>query len=90
MPSVCARGFVSQFTVTADLSGYFDLEVRGASGSGSLWLQASAITTMAYANPAVWYVENDAAGQGFYIGVRNAGPSLRTFTLTSLRVERFA
>lgn len=91
VPSICARGIVSQFTVTADSAGTYDVEVRGAgSSSGSLWLQATGITTTAYANPTVWYTENDAAAQTFYVGIRNTATASHSFTLTSLRVEKFA
>lgn len=91
VPTIAARGLVSLFTVTADVGGTFDVEVRGAgSGAGTLWLQAIGVTGLSYSNPLPWYVENDAAGQDLFIGVRNTGTGTRTFTLTSLRVERFA
>jgi collagen triple helix repeat protein len=91
VPTVAARGVVSLITISADQAGAFDIEVRGAgSSSGSLWLQAIGITSLSYSNPTVWYLENDTAAQDLYIGVRNTGSATRTFTLTSLRVERFA
>jgi hypothetical protein len=91
IPAIAARGIVSQLVVTADAAGLFDVEVRGAgSTAGSLWLQALGVSTPAYNNPTVWYFEDDAATQDLYVGVRNTGAATRTFTLTSLRVERFA
>lgn len=91
VPSIATRGLVSQFTVTADAGGTFDLEVRGAATqAGTLWLQAFTVTSLSYTNPAPWYVENDAAGSDLFIGIRNTGSAPRTFTLTALRVERFA
>jgi hypothetical protein len=91
VPNVAARGLASLFTVTADGSGTFDVEVRGAgSSSGSLWLQAIGVTAASYSNAMPWYVENDAAGQDLFVGIRNTSSSSRTFTLAALRVERFA
>jgi hypothetical protein len=91
VPAIAQRGLVSLFTVTADLGGGdYDIEVRGAaSDTGSLYLQALGIGYV-YSVSAPWYFENDAASQDFYIGIKNKGASSRTFTLTSLRVERFA
>jgi len=90
VPSIAARGLVSLITVTVDAAGSFDLEVRGAGNtSGTLWLQAIGITTASYSNPVPWYLENDAAGQDLFVGIRNTGPSVRVFTLSNLRVEKF-
>lgn len=91
VPSICARGLVSQFTVSANGGGTFDVEVRGAgSSSGTLWLQAIGVSGVTYSNPMPWYVENDAAGQDLFVGVRNTDTAAHIYTLTALRVERFA
>lgn len=91
VPDIAARGLATLITINADGGGSYDLEVRGADGgAGSLWLQATGITTAGYSNPTPWYLENDAGGSAIYIGIRNTGPAPRTFTLAGLRVERFA
>lgn len=90
VPSICVRGMVSLLTITADSAGSFDVEVRGAASTGNLWMQAIGVTTAAYANPTVWYYENDTAAQDMYVGIRNTVASSHSFTLTSLRLERYA
>lgn len=92
IPDVAIRGFASLFTVTANTAGQFDVEVRGSgSSSGTLLLQAFGVTSTSYSNSLPWYVENDSGtGTALYVGIRNTGSDPRTYTLTSLRVERFA
>jgi hypothetical protein len=91
VPSIAVRGIVSLFAVGVDTTGSFDIEVRGSgSSSGTLFLQAIAITSTSYSNPTVWYFENDGGTQDLFVGIRNTGTSSRTFTLSNLRVERFA
>lgn len=88
---VARRGLASLFDVTAaNSSAVFDVEVRGAAISGSLWLQAVGATGR-YRNPSPWYFENDAATvDTLHLGIKNTGTVSSAFTLTGLRMERFA
>lgn len=89
--NVAARGLVSLLVVTADGVGNFDLVVRGAgNNSGTTFLQVVGYTGAVYTITAPFYYENDSGNQSFFVGVRNAYGVSRTFTLTSLRIERFA
>jgi predicted phage tail protein len=91
VPSICARGLVSKFVITADAIGNFDLVVRGAaSGSGETHLEVEGYQYAVYTMTVPFYYENDAAAQGFVIGIKNRSAVSRTFELTSLRVEKFA
>lgn len=88
IPAIAVRGLVSLIQVDADdPKATFDLEVRGA--NGGLWLQAIGATG-SYRNPTCWYVESENTGDALLLGVRNTTTTARTFTLTALRVERFA
>lgn len=89
--NVAARGIVSLFTVTANGIGNFDLVVRGAgNNAGTTFLQVVGFTAAAYTITLPFYYENDSGNQSFFIGIRNGYGDARTFTLTSLRIERFA
>lgn len=89
--NVAARGIVSLFTVTANGIGNFDLVVRGAgNNSGNTFLSVVGFTQAVYSISLPWYYENDSGNQSFFIGIRNAYGTSRTFTLTTLRIERFA
>lgn len=89
--NVAARGIVSLFTVTASGAGNFDLVVRGAgNNSGTTFLQVVGFAGSVYTITAPFYYENDSGNQSFFVGIRNAYSDSRTFTLTSLRIERFA
>jgi hypothetical protein len=91
VPSTAARGLMSQLIVESTTAGVYDLVVRGAGNdSGSLWLSAVSVQQKIYAMSLPVYVENDAAGQDFFIGVRNRGNVAATFTLNNLRMEKFA
>lgn len=91
VPTIAARGMVSLFKVTASAAGQFDLVIRGAAAdTGSLWLQAVSIGQSTYLMTLPIYYENDAAAQDFFVGIRNSGPNPVTFTLTNLRIEKFA
>lgn len=91
IPTICARGLMTRFLVTASVAGQFDLVIRGAGvDTGTLWLNAVAITNLTYLITLPIYYENDAAAQDFFVGIRNTGPNAVTFTLTSLRIEKFA
>ena len=87
---VAQRGYVSYFLVTASTPTYFDVEVRSAaSGGGSQMLYAAGIPITSYTISTVWYYEADS-GDSMYIRIRNNGGASATFTLTSMRVERYA
>lgn len=87
--AVCERGLASLIEVTADGPGRFDLRVTGV--DDTLWLEAVGVTAGTYRNPMPWYLQTDQPGNdSVLIGVRNTGADPRTFTLTALRIERFA
>lgn len=89
--ATAARGLMSQLIVESSLVGIYDIVVRGAgSDSGSLWLSAVSVQQKIYAMSLPVYIENDAAGQDFFIGIRNRGNVPATFTLNNLRMEKFA
>ena len=91
VPSTAARGLMSQLIIESSTAGVYDIVVRGAGNdSGSLWLSAVSVQQKIYAMSLPVYVENDAAGQDFFIGVRNRGNVAATFTLNNLRMEKFA
>jgi hypothetical protein len=87
--TVCSRGLVSLFTVAADISGSYDIEVRSASsGAGTVFLSASGIN-QTYSVTLPWYYEADS-GTSMWIRVRNNGTNSAVLTLSNLRVEKFA
>jgi hypothetical protein len=87
--TVCSRGLVSLFTVAADISGSYDIEVRSASsGAGTVFLSASGIN-QTYSVTLPWYYEADS-GNSMWVRVRNNGSSSAVLTLSNLRVEKFA
>jgi hypothetical protein len=89
--NTCLRGIVSAFNIGVDAVGNFDLEVRGLGNTGGeLMLAATDITSASYLMSAPWYYESAAGAPTMFIGLRNRGPSARTFTLSSLRLEAFA
>lgn len=89
--NVAARGLVSLMTVTSSGAGNFDLVVRGAgNNSGTTFLQVVGFTLATYSITLPFYYENDGGNQSFFVGIRNAYSDSRSFTLTSLRIERFA
>jgi hypothetical protein len=91
IPTVCARGMVSQFKITASAAGRFDVCARGAANDGGqLYFLAQDIQRSSYEITMPWYYENDAAGQQLYVGVKNLQGGSFTFTLANLRVEKFA
>lgn len=89
--ATAARGLMSQLIVESTTAGIYDIVVRGAGNdSGSLWLNAVSVQQKIYALSIPIYVENDAAGQDFFIGIRNRGQLAASFTLNNLRMEKFA
>lgn len=87
--SAVARGLVSLFTVTPSAAGLFDVQVRNASsGGGTLFLDATGITG-SYSITSPWYVEGDGSSS-IWIRLRNQGSATATFTLTDMRIEKFA
>lgn len=89
--ATAARGLMSQLIVESSLVGIYDVVVRGAGNdSGTLWLNAVSVAQKVYALSLPVYVENDTAGQDFFIGIRNRGNLPATFTLNNLRMEKFA
>jgi hypothetical protein len=88
--NVCARGLITKFLITADSGGDFDLEVHSAdAGAGEVHLQALDVTAATYPMSVPWYYEADS-GSSMYIGIKNKAGGSRTFTLTTLRLEKFA
>ena len=88
--TVVARGLVSLFTVTASAAGTFDIQVRSASaGAGTLFLEATGISATSYSITSPWYVEGDV-NSSIWVRIKNRGTATVTFTLTDLRVEKFA
>lgn len=89
--NVAWRGLVSLFTVTASAAGNFDLVVRGAANNGgTTYLQVVGFTGTVYTITIPFYYENDGGSQSFYVGIRNLHGASVTFTLTDLRIEKFA
>ena len=87
--SVCQRGLVSLFNVSSSVSTQFDIEVRSAaSGTGSIMLSTAGFTGTAYNLSMPWYFEADS-GQSMWVRIKNVSGASSTFTLTSLRVEKF-
>ena len=87
--SVCQRGLVSLFNVSSSVSTQFDIEVRSAaSGAGSIMLSTAGFTGTAYNLSMPWYFEADS-GQSMWVRIKNVSGTSSTFTLTSLRVEKF-
>ncbi len=85
---VCQRGLVSYFSISSSVFTNFDIEVRSAaSGAGSQMLYAAGATGVNYTISNPWYYEADS-GSSMYIRIKNLGTS-STFTLTSMRVEKF-
>ena len=85
---VCQRGLISYFSVSSSVFTNFDIEVRSAaSGAGSQMLYAAGATGVNYTISNPWYYEADS-GSSMYIRIKNLGTS-STFTLTSMRVEKF-
>ena len=85
---VCQRGLVSLFNITSSVFTNFDIEVRSAaSGAGSQMLYAAQVSGTNYTITNPWYYEADS-GNSMYIRIRNSTTS-STFTLTSMRVEKF-
>jgi hypothetical protein len=88
--SVCQRGLVSLFNITADTPTQFDIEVRSSSsGGGTVMLSTAGFYGTSYNLSAPWYFEADS-GNSMWIRVKNVSGSTANFTLTNLRVERFA
>lgn len=88
--SVCSRGIVSLFTVTASATGTFDIQVRSASsGGGTLFLEAVGIIGGNYSITTPWYVEGDDS-KSIWVRIKNRGTATVTYTLTNLRVEKLA
>jgi hypothetical protein len=85
---VCQRGLVSYFSISSSVFTNFDIEVcSAASGAGSQMLQVSGATGINYTISNPWYYEADS-GSSMYIRIKNLG-TISTFTLTSMRVEKF-
>ena len=83
------RGLVSLIEITSNISGLYNLEIRSASGgSGSIMLLAEGISQL-YSATIPWYYEADT-GNSMWIRIKNVGSSSMTFTLNSLRIEKFA
>lgn len=87
--SVAARGIVTRMIVTADTAGDFDIEVRADDSAGDLKYQAIGITSLS-CDVQIPFSWKAASGDSFYIYIKNNAASSRTFTLTTLDVERFA
>lgn len=86
--AVCLRGLLTRLVVTPDGAGKYDLEVRSGNGTGNAWLAAADVDGV-YDISLPVYVEGDAS-RSLWIGIKNKSGSTRTYTLTTLRVEKFA
>lgn len=82
------RALVHRMTITPSVPGgsFYDVEVRGASGSGELWYKATDITDVALDVSIPWFFES--ATTSVWIGIKNRGATSKTFTLTDLRLEK--
>lgn len=91
VPNVCARGLAFWLEVTSsDALNLFDVQIRSATGGGGvLSLEAIGITGQTYLVTAPVYLTGSVGGSVF-VGIKNRHASGRTFTLTLLKVERFA
>ena len=89
--AVCTRGLTSLFTVTssAPLANY-NISVWSNTGrTGTQTLQASGVRGT-YTITSPWYFESDVP-ENMYVNIQNlTGGASSTFTLTSMRVEKFA
>lgn len=86
---VAQRGLVSRFVVSPTDVGTYDIEVRATNdGTGERFLYVTG-QSGAYDISVPFYFENNV-NNTFYVGVRNSAAITQTFTLTTLRVERFA
>lgn len=87
--AVCKRGLMSQLTITDDGSGKYDVDLRsaGAGGGGQFLAATDADGTYDISVPV--YLEGDSSSS-VWLGIKNKGSVSRTFTLASLRVEKFA
>lgn len=85
---VCERGLVSRLTVTPSGPGKYDLEVRKGNGTGPTFIAAVDVDGT-YDISVPVYVEGDT-NQSIWIGIKNKSAVVRTYTLTALRVEKFA
>lgn len=88
--SVAARGLVTSFTITPSVLGvYYNTEVRSAaSGGGDIYLSADGIAN-AYSITSPWYYETPS-GSSMWIRIKNYGAVSATFTLTFMRIEKWA
>jgi len=90
--NVAQRGIVSYFYVTANVTGLFDIVVRGSSNdNGSLMLAATDISSNNYTMSYIFYYENDdVTSNSVFIGIKNRGGVSQSYNLASLRIEKFA
>jgi hypothetical protein len=92
VPSVCNRGLITKFVLTMSVLAPTEILIRGAGNDGGTkylevlnWARG-----LSYTITLPFYYENDSTGDSLFIGIRNRFGSPRTFTLTELRVEKFA
>lgn len=87
---VCRRGLVSKFTVTPNGTGKYDLEIRSAASGGGVRYLAAVDADGTYEITIPVYIEGDETNS-IWVGVKNKdATNTRTYTLTALRVEKFA
>lgn len=88
LPELGERLLVSKFVITPDGTGSYDLDVRSDNATGDTYLAAVGANGV-YEITIPIYVEGDADGV-VWVGIKNTSGSSRTYTLTALRVEKFA
>lgn len=89
IPNVCVRGMLSRLTLIPSGAGKYDLELSSAGGGGGELLLAATDVDGEYAITIPIYVEGDSAGS-LWLGLKNKGADARTYTVSTLRVEKFS
>jgi len=88
--SVCLRGLMSLLSITANTGGLFNVQIRDAGGGGGdLWFEAIDVDGTSFSVTAPVYIEGSSSSV-IFVGIQNRASVTRTFTLSNLRVEKFA
>lgn len=88
LPNVGSRGLLTRLSIVPDDAGKYDVELRSSAGAGELYLSAQNADEE-YDISIPVYIEGDALSSA-WLGIKNKGAAARTYTLTALRVEKFA
>jgi hypothetical protein len=79
---------VSLFTITSSVTTTYNIAVWSNTGrTGTQFLQVFGITGT-YSITSPWYFESDVP-ENMYISIQNSAGASSTFTLNSMRVEKF-